>query len=38
MSLSDWLWRKKLILLLTIVVIAEVIMYLMTSEWFPWEW
>lgn len=38
MSLNDWLWRKKLILLLTIVVIAEVIMYLMTAEWFPWEW
>lgn len=38
MSLSDWLWRKKLILLLTFVVLAEVIRYLMTSEWFPWEW
>jgi len=38
MSLSDWMWRKKLILLLTIVVLTEVIMYLMTSEWFPWEW
>ncbi len=38
MGLKSWICRHKLGILVMIVLVLEVIHYVMTASWLPWEW